>query len=288
MIEIKQLRQLVAISEYGTMTAAAKELFISQPALSRSIQRLENVLSVRLFDHGQNALHLNPVGIKAVEHAKSILSEVDDLPGILKAYEHSLRTITVGTCAPNPMVVLLEELSRSFPDNKISYELTDFDDLLSGLAENRYQMVVVEKEPKMEGVIYKEYMKESVFLCVSPDHPLAEKDSVRLSDLSGMTLLGFQNAGTWTRLHEMMPDVHFIVEKEPHILTELIINSTIPAFITSSHIPFILMHPDRVCIPIEDDAATIAFYLCVKARDANYLKDIVPLTENEINALMIP
>ena len=50
MIELEQLKQLIAFATYGTLSKTAEELYISQPALSRSIQKLEKTLEVELFD----------------------------------------------------------------------------------------------------------------------------------------------------------------------------------------------------------------------------------------------
>ena len=54
MIELSQLKQLLKIAESKTLSAAAEKLYISQPALSRSMQRLEHDLRVELFHHGKN------------------------------------------------------------------------------------------------------------------------------------------------------------------------------------------------------------------------------------------
>ena len=52
--EIYQLEQLLAFAEYGTLSGAAERLHLSQPALSRSMQRLETELQVPLFDRQKN------------------------------------------------------------------------------------------------------------------------------------------------------------------------------------------------------------------------------------------
>ena len=58
MIEFNQLEQLVCIAKNKTISKAAQELLISQPALSRSMQRLESDLGVELFDHYKIKLFL--------------------------------------------------------------------------------------------------------------------------------------------------------------------------------------------------------------------------------------
>ena len=70
MPEIVQLKQLIAIYNNKTLSKAANELHISQPALSRSMQKLEDELGVELFDHYTNKIELNKNGEIAVKHAK--------------------------------------------------------------------------------------------------------------------------------------------------------------------------------------------------------------------------
>ncbi|MBO5496209.1 MAG: LysR family transcriptional regulator, partial [Oscillospiraceae bacterium] len=62
MIELEQLQQLIAVSEAGTISAAADSLHLSQPALTRSLQRLEAELGVSLFHRKRNRVALNDVG----------------------------------------------------------------------------------------------------------------------------------------------------------------------------------------------------------------------------------
>ena len=59
MFELNQLEQLLTVAEYGTLSAAAEKLHLSQPALSRSMQRLEAELSVPLFSGKKNKIDLN-------------------------------------------------------------------------------------------------------------------------------------------------------------------------------------------------------------------------------------
>ena len=74
-MELEQMRQLDAIARYGTISAAANELHISQPSLSRSVHRLEQELGQELFTRSRNRAELNEAGMLAVEHARAILRE---------------------------------------------------------------------------------------------------------------------------------------------------------------------------------------------------------------------
>ena len=69
-MELERLRQLECTADLGTFSAAAKALHISQPALSRSMQRLEADLGVSLFERVGKRSSLSPTGIAALEWAR--------------------------------------------------------------------------------------------------------------------------------------------------------------------------------------------------------------------------
>ena len=79
MLELYQLTQLIAIAECGTMSGAAGQLHLSQPALSRSMQKLEEELQVTLFDRKKNKIALNQNGELAVQQARRVVQQARDL-----------------------------------------------------------------------------------------------------------------------------------------------------------------------------------------------------------------
>lgn len=79
MIEFNQLEHLVAIAKNKTISKAAEELLISQPGLTRSMQRLEHDLGLSLFDRKKNKIELNENGKLAVEFAKKLLDGREEM-----------------------------------------------------------------------------------------------------------------------------------------------------------------------------------------------------------------
>ena len=73
MFELSQLQQLIAVAEEGTLSAAAEKLHISQPALSRSMQKLEEHFDAPLFSRTKNRMTLNDTGICAVQGARRVV-----------------------------------------------------------------------------------------------------------------------------------------------------------------------------------------------------------------------
>lgn len=91
MIELEQLRQLVAFAQYGTLSRAAEDLHISQPSLSRTMQALEEELQANLFVRKKNRIVLNETGQVAVEQAKQVLSAAKELTERVRLAERSGR-----------------------------------------------------------------------------------------------------------------------------------------------------------------------------------------------------
>ena len=133
MVELYQLVQLVAIADCGTMSGAAEQLHLSQPALSRSMQKLEDMLQVTLFDRQKNKISLNKNGELAVEYARRVIDQAHDLVEQVRAFDRSQRTIAIGSCAPAPLWTLSPLVSQLYPEMTVSSEMKDLQTLIGGL-----------------------------------------------------------------------------------------------------------------------------------------------------------
>ena len=100
MIEVYLLEALCALYDYGTLSSAAEHLHISQPALSRSMQKLEDQLGVSLFERTKNRITLNETGKMAASMARRILESEEDMITAVSNYDSSLNTISAGYCTP--------------------------------------------------------------------------------------------------------------------------------------------------------------------------------------------
>ena len=102
MIEIYLLEQLAAVAEHGTLLKASEALHLSQPALSRSMKKLEAQLGVQLFDRENSKISLNDTGAHAVDYAKRILALDREMAEGVAEYERRRRIVSLGSCAPFP------------------------------------------------------------------------------------------------------------------------------------------------------------------------------------------
>ena len=265
MLELQHLEYLVAIQEKGTLSAAAEALHVSQPALTRAMQRLEANLGQRLFTRSKNRVELNEAGKLAVECARLVLEAAGDMERRLEAYKQSRMTIAVGACGPGPLWVLTSALAALRPGMRLTSQIAAGEVLLRGLEKGEYQFVVLNAPLERPGILCRPYVTERLMLSVPPTHPLAGRKEVEICELDGLTMLLYGDLGVWQRLHdERMQGAHFIVQESREAFEQLVRASALPCFTTNLSSRFTPAARERVHIPIRDEEAAITFYLCAR------------------------
>ena len=264
MFELYQLEQLLAVAACGTLSNAAEQLHISQPALSRSMQRLEAELQVSLFTRQKNKIELNENGRMAVDYARKIMEQSQDMISRIQAFDRSQRTILFGACAPAPLWEIPALLSDLYPEMTISSEIRENDVLLQGLRNDVYQLIVLLFPVDEPGMICAKYGEEHLFFSLPPAHPLSGSKALYMKDLNGETMLLRNRLGFWRELTvRKMPDTRFL-EQEDVAFDELVKFSALPSFATDLWLNREGNHVNRVNIPILDEEANVSYYCLCK------------------------
>ena len=87
---LNELRYLVAVAQERNFGRAAQKCFVSQPALSVAIQKLEEELGTQVFERGKNEVTVTPVGERIVEQAQRVLEESSRIREIAQAGRNQL------------------------------------------------------------------------------------------------------------------------------------------------------------------------------------------------------
>ena len=120
-MNLDQLRYLIDLASTGSMNVTAKNMFISQPAVSDSIRRLENELNCALFNRSKTGVTLTPEGELVLDAARRMVQEQDDLLTNLKrrATEKSITAeINVGVGYSTEETFfpkLLKQMGETYP-----------------------------------------------------------------------------------------------------------------------------------------------------------------------------
>ena len=275
MFELYQLEQLLAVAEYGTLSNAAEQLHISQPALSRSMQRLEAELQVSLFIRQKNKIELNENGRMAVDYARKIMEQSQDMISRIQAFERSQHTILVGACAPAPLWEIPPLLSDLYPNMTISSEMRENEVLLQGLRDDVYQLIVLPFAVEEPDMICVKYGEEHLFFSLPPAHPLSGSKALYMKDLNGETMLLRNRLGFWRELTtQKMPDTRFL-EQEDVAFDELVRFSALPSFATDVVLNREGAPTNRVNIPILDEEANVTYYCLCRTNGRNDLSNFI-------------
>lgn len=268
MIDNYLLEELVTFSKFGTLAATAEELMVTQPTVTRGMQKLEDELNVKLFDRQPNHISLTKTGVLAAKEAQKVLNQNQSFINTVQAYEASHTTITVGSVVPGPIIVL--HSINNMPKNTVIKDtLLQQDDVISDLESLSYSMILTNQEIMTDSIESRFIGSEKLSVNLDKFTYLANKKTVRFDELKGMSFIVINDIGIWKEIiQNNIPDAKFLYQEQYDAFQEITQYSNFPYFSTnispkSNHIPS--KDDDRVRIPISDDESTMNFY-------ASYLK----------------
>lgn len=196
-MDLRQLNYFRVVAQTQNITKAAKKLYISQPALSTAISRLEHDIGVLVFERTGNSIILTEAGRCFLEHVNSVFSLLDE--GITQAKQianRSSRWLRLASAFGMMRDVVAEYRARH-PECEIELTICDTEQILSMLI-NGEADVGLNLGPIQDSRLRNQVLMESqYFIAVNLEHPLAQKNSVSLQELGGHLLFCSNIAQTY-------------------------------------------------------------------------------------------
>lgn len=179
------------IAECENMTKAAEQLFVSQPALSKAILKLENSLGVSLFERSRGRIHLTKIGSEYYQYITNAFNSIEAGNQRIEDFKKmSNEKVTIASSISsllNSMVFqFLQDVNSSIQVNQFLMEPNVAESkLLSG----ELDMVITPVTMSSPEISFVKYMEEEILLVVNKDHPLSSQKLVRLADLKNEPFL---------------------------------------------------------------------------------------------------
>ena len=278
MIDYNILEQFVTFYQTGTLRGTAKKMHISQPALTRNMQKLESEFKVPLFHRTKNSISLNETGLLAAEDAAMLLKQTEIMLQRARDFDRACRIIRLGSCTPAHVAEIIQRITSFIPTASISSEVKDVPRLLEGIRDRTYQFVLLPFCPKDDDLSYKKWGEEHLSFLLPKRHRFARRKHLSVSEMNGENMLLFQDIGFWHDLVvDKMPDSRFLIQTERYSFLELIENSTMPCFATDSFrdiFPGASPAADRITVPITDPEFNVSYYLACRNEDQCKLKTL--------------
>lgn len=192
-MNIRDLKYLVALAEYEHFGKAAEACFVSQPALSMQIKKLEETLGVTLLERTNKSVLLTDSGAIIAKRARHILSEVEEIREIAKSahdpFSGELKIGIFPTLAPYLLPIIIPKLSKKFPN--ISFYLIEekTNSLIEQLKLGKLHAAFLASPVSESGLKSTPLFEEEFLLAVATSNPLSHHKSVKQQDLQHKNLL---------------------------------------------------------------------------------------------------
>ncbi|GAB5562347.1 MAG: LysR family transcriptional regulator [Synoicihabitans sp.] len=207
LLDSRQLLAFTTLARHNSFTAAAKELFLTQSAVSHAIKSLETELGVRVFDRVGKKAHLTLAGERLLEHADKILREMQDArSGIeeLQSWGQSRLRVGASTTACQYLLPsVLREFKQSFPECVIRIEPSDSPVMGDSLRANEIDLALMLRPPTRDDIAFRPLFADTLEMYVAPTHPWARRHEISNEERGSETFILY-NKSTYT--HRMVSD----------------------------------------------------------------------------------
>lgn len=193
-MDIFRMRCFISVAECQSLSRAAREQFITQPAMSAQMNALEKELGVQLLIRGRN-IKLTPAGQVALERFRAIVSEYDSAYKAVSLADNEVRgLVRMGFHGPVGWAGV-PDMAYSFrdehPDIELDMVIDTWNSLVHMLEEGTLDVAFMElsEVEQRDHIAWKPLFEEDVYLVTLPEHPLAARESVSVHDIVNEQLM---------------------------------------------------------------------------------------------------
>ena len=192
-MDIRHLRQILAVREHGSFAKAAEALHMAQPALSRSMAKIEDELRLTIFTRTSTGSELTPMGEMIAERAERVMAATHNLArdaALVAGGDASAIRLGVGTLLKDTLLPrLLLKIVEAHPRLRLEIEFGAANRLLP-LVQNRELDLVLCGDSAPSSLSYVEALRAEVIFVASPTHPLASERRISIDRLAEFPCAG--------------------------------------------------------------------------------------------------
>ena len=196
-----RLKVFFTVANRLSFTKAAKELFITQPAISKHIQELEEQYKIKFFERNGSKISLTNAGELLLKHTKNIFEvyrEIDfDMSALINQQRGLLRLGASTTISQYIIPPLLARFHQKLQEIKVNLLNGNTEQIEKALLNKEIEIGIVEGQSKNQSIKYTEFLKDELVLVCNSKNPLISKEQVNQEDLKSMRfVMREQGSGT--------------------------------------------------------------------------------------------
>ncbi|AQZ32295.1 MULTISPECIES: LysR substrate-binding domain-containing protein [Pseudomonadaceae] len=194
-----QLRAFHAVAQTGSFTRAAERLFLSQPAVSDQVRKLEEQYGVLLFNRTKRTVQLTELGERLLgitQRLYAVAAEAQELLSSSRALQTGSLTLAVDS--PVHVLPFIGQFNDRYPGIRFNVVTGNTDEALARLFAYQADFAVLGRPIQDEALVSVVLSSSPLLAFVAADHPLAARESIVLADLDDQPLV-LRERGSMTR-----------------------------------------------------------------------------------------
>ncbi len=192
-MNIRDLKYFIAVAELQHFGKAADACCVSQPTLSMQLKKLEEELSVQLFERSNKQVMITPRGKELLVQARKILQEIETLKKIAEhAQDPMAGTFRLGiipTLGPYLLPQILKDLQRRFPKLELIIYENKTENILRECREGSLDAIILALPVEEQGLVVENLFVEKFLVALPSRHELSHKKNIRMDELENQQLL---------------------------------------------------------------------------------------------------
>ncbi|MEQ1800676.1 MAG: LysR family transcriptional regulator [Gammaproteobacteria bacterium] len=200
-VSLRQLRVFEATARHLSFTKAARELHLTQPAVSMQVKELEQSCQMRLFERVGRGIRLTEAGAELARCAGTIAEQVE----LTREHLDALRGLRTGLLKLGAVSTakyfapsLLSAFRREYPGVSIRFSVGNRQEMISQLADNQVDLMIMGRPPRELQTVAEPFARHPLVIVAPPGHPLARRRKIALKELAGESFL-IREDGSGTR-----------------------------------------------------------------------------------------
>src|SRR5215470_1617692 len=200
-VTLRQMRVFAAVARHLSFTRAARELHLTQPAVSQQVKLLEDEVGLPLFEKLGRKVQLAPAGEELLRYATQtieVMREATEALAAMRGLKRGVLKLGAVSTAKYFAPSLLSAFTPAYPEVTIKFDVGNREEIIKQLAANEIDMVIMGRPPRELETVAEPFAKHPLVLIASPTHPLATKRRIKLGQLATESFL-IREEGSGTR-----------------------------------------------------------------------------------------
>ncbi len=200
-ITLRHLRIFESVARYSSISRAARELHLTQPAVSMQVKQLEEQVGLPLVDQVGRRLVITEAGQELRRHAQAIAARMIELNGAMDQFrdlERGLIRIAVVSTANYFLPRIIAQFSAQHPGVRISLRVANRETVLAALADNHTDLAITGQPPDTLDVVAQNFMENPLVVIAPAGHALSGRSKIAFRRLAEETLV-MREPGSGTR-----------------------------------------------------------------------------------------